>query len=340
MVFTEKELNFGTIKAVDGTINHDFQFTNQGKSPIILNDVRTSCGCAVPDWPREPILPGKTGHIRVSFNPEAQSGAVTKTIQIISNAANSPVSLAIRGVVIPSEKVEEAYKFLIGDLRLETIYAAFGEVYKGKTADYKIRVFNTSSEKTVSISFRNVPAHLKVTCNPEILSPGQEGIIELEYNSALVNTWDYAVDRIDIIINGTVMQNGRINATAIIREDFSSLTADQLARAAHAEFDSRQFDFGPINSDQVVEHSFILTNTGKSNLFIRKVSASCGCTAVQPAKTNIAPGESTEIIAVFNAMGREGNQKKAITVITNDPKQSRAILWIQALVQKSIHPNL
>lgn len=339
MEFAEKELNFGTVRAVDGIINHDFVFTNPGKVPIILNEVKSSCGCTVPEWPREPILPGKSGKIAVSFDPSTQSGAVGKTIKILSNASNSPVLLTIRGVVVPSAKVEEIYKFTIGDLRLETIYVAFGEIYKGKTANYKIRVFNTSNERPVKLSFRNNPDHLKIVSIPETIEPQQEGIIEMEYDTKMINSWDYTVDRLDLLINGSAVPNNRINVTANIKEDFSALTAEQLTNSARAEFDNKQHDFGAIKSDQVVEHIFMLTNSGKSELFIRKVTASCGCTAVQPAKTTVAPGGSTEIKAVFNARGREGNQKKAITVITNDPRQSRSILWINAVVEKANNPN-
>ncbi|HEX2395466.1 MAG TPA: DUF1573 domain-containing protein, partial [Bacteroidales bacterium] len=274
MEFAEKELNFGTIRAIDGKINHDFVFTNRGKTPIILNDVRTSCGCTVPEWPKEPILPGKTGKISVSFNPNGQSGSISKSIQIISNAVNSPVSLMIRGVVIPAERVEEIYKFTIGDLRLETIYAAFGEIYKGQTKKYTIRVFNTSTDKPAELTFDHVPAHLKIVSEPATVLPQQDGLIELEYNTALINTWDYSVDRINMLINGKAVQGNRISVTANIREDFSSLTAEQLAISAHVEFDSQQYDFGTIKADQVVEHVFVIKNTGKSNLYIRKVTAS------------------------------------------------------------------
>lgn len=85
-----------------------------------------------------------------------------------------------------------------------------------------------------------------------------------------------------------------------------------------------------------MEHAFKLTNNGKSNLYIRKVSASCGCTAAQPEKTVVAAGESTLIKATFNAAGREGNQKKAITVITSDPKRSKTILWINGIVSRPV----
>ena len=79
----------------------------------------------------------------------------------------------------------------------------------------------------------------------------------------------------------------------------------------------------------------MLTNSGKSDLEIRKVKASCGCTAVQPEKRIITPGESVNIKTVFNSAGKVGNQNKTVTIITNDPKKSKMILWVKGEVLKS-----
>jgi hypothetical protein len=335
----EKEFDFGTIRETDGNVFHDFIFTNEGKVPLIIQDVKSTCGCTIPEWPKEPVLPGKTGKIRVIFDPAKQSGAIVKQIQVVSNT-NTEFVLFIRGIVIPSERVEEVYKFTIGNLRLQTIYAAFGEIYKGKTARYSIRVFNNSNTEPAVITFANVPAHITIKVKPEQIDPQQDGIIEIEYNTTETVSWDYAVDRIKLLINGIEPANNRINITANIKEDFSALTAEEMANAARAEFNSREFNFGTIPEDKIASHIFIIHNIGKSNLIIRKVSASCGCTAVQPAKTIIQPGDSAEIKALFNARGREGTQKKAITIITNDPRQSRTILWINANVEKNAAEKL
>jgi hypothetical protein len=337
--FSEKEFNFGTIKEIDGVIQHNFQFINKGKVPLIVNDVRSTCGCTVPVWPHEPVLPGKSGIITVHFDPKQQAGSVNKTIQIISNADVPQVVLSIKGIVIPSEKLEEVFKFSIGDIRLQTIYAAFGEIYKGKTATYSIRVFNKSQTQPVILTFKNLPVYLKVSMKPELIQPQQEGVVTIDYLTTETGNWDYTIDRLDLLINGKEVPNNRVNVTANIKEDFSGLSAEQLASAAHAEFDTQQFDFGSIPENTVVNHSFKLTNTGKSDLYIRKVSASCGCTAVQPLKTRIEPGDFTEIKAEFNPRGREGNQKKAITVVTNDPRKTRTVLWINAVIEKPVSIN-
>jgi hypothetical protein len=333
--FENKEYDFGTFRESDGVVSHNFTFTNNGNAPLIIKDVRASCGCTTPEWTREPVLPGKRGHISVSYNPKNRPGSFNKGVVVTSNADVPSVKLLIKGVVVPVDQVHETYRFAVGDLRLETIYVSFGDIYKDDEAVYNLRVYNSSDNKAIQPAFQKLPPHISITINPEIIEPMQEGIITLRYSTSLKQDWGYTVDRISLLVNGEQLLNNRINITANIREDFSGLTATGLLTAPRLVFDTTSFDFGKIGQDQVIEHAFRLTNMGKSDLYIRKVSASCGCTAVQPEKTVIPPGGSTIIKAVFNPAGREGNQKKAITVITNDPKRSKMILWINGIVENS-----
>lgn len=77
----------------------DFQFKNVGKSPIVISEVHGSCGCTVPSWPKEPILPGKTASIHVTYNTNGRVGPIMKDVIINSNAQQSPMTLHIRGTV-------------------------------------------------------------------------------------------------------------------------------------------------------------------------------------------------------------------------------------------------
>lgn len=103
ITFTEQEHNYGTIqKGGDG--NCEFVFTNEGNEPLILSNVKASCGCTVPTWTKEPIMPGKTGSIKVRYNT-SNIGAFTKTITVTSNAVNTPrLTLKIRGKVEQQEQ--------------------------------------------------------------------------------------------------------------------------------------------------------------------------------------------------------------------------------------------
>lgn len=103
ITFAEREHNYGTIlKGGDG--NCAFIFTNTGDEPLILSNVRASCGCTTPKWTQKPVMPGKTGEIGVRYNTNNQGG-FTKTITITSNAVNEPrVVVKIKGnVVAPTQ---------------------------------------------------------------------------------------------------------------------------------------------------------------------------------------------------------------------------------------------
>lgn len=84
----------------------DFEFKNVGKEPILISEAHGSCGCTVPQWPHEPILPGKKGKIHVVYNTDHRPGPINKTVTINSNAVESPVILQIRGNVKPKPKAE------------------------------------------------------------------------------------------------------------------------------------------------------------------------------------------------------------------------------------------
>lgn len=76
-----------------------FKFKNTGNEPLILSDVRKSCGCTTPTWNKEPILPGMSGEVKVGYNTN-NVGAFSKTITIISNATNASLTLVIKGTVV------------------------------------------------------------------------------------------------------------------------------------------------------------------------------------------------------------------------------------------------
>lgn len=79
-----------------------FTFKNVGKEAIVINRVRSTCGCTIPEWPREPIEPGDSGKIEVIYNT-ATTGTFLKSVYVYSTAANSPVKLQIKGKVSTKE---------------------------------------------------------------------------------------------------------------------------------------------------------------------------------------------------------------------------------------------
>ena len=90
--------DFGSVK--QGTpVTFEFVFTNTGKQPLLLSEPRSSCGCTVPTYPKEPIMPGQKKSVKITFDAEKE-GEFSKQVNILSNAENSPVVLVVKGKVI------------------------------------------------------------------------------------------------------------------------------------------------------------------------------------------------------------------------------------------------
>jgi hypothetical protein len=104
ITFEKTVHDYGTV-AYNGDGKCEFKFTNTGKEPLILTNVRSSCGCTVPKWPREPILPGDSEVIHVEYKTN-RIGSINKSVTVQSNASNNVVRLRIAGRVLgPDQSV-------------------------------------------------------------------------------------------------------------------------------------------------------------------------------------------------------------------------------------------
>ena len=100
----DASIGFNKVKHEFGMIPHRkgadciFEFSNTGKSVLIIYDVKTSCGCTVPEWTKVPIRPGKKGLLKIKYDA-AFPGVFHKTVEVIYNGPDSPVGLEINGEV-------------------------------------------------------------------------------------------------------------------------------------------------------------------------------------------------------------------------------------------------
>jgi len=331
--FDELTHDFGTFKEEDGNVTCTFSFINTGSIPLVINRVTASCGCTAPAWSREPIIPGGGGFVKATYNPKNRPGKFSKSLTVFSNASKKTVVLAIKGEVIPKVRtVEDIYPYQIGDVRFKSNHLAFVRINHGEKKTIQMQIINTSKESQ-TIKFDYTAKYLVIKAVPETLKPQQKGYIEATYDAGLINDWGFVINRIKVLANGQAIGNNQLTVSATIVEDFTSMTAEELANAARIEFvDGKTYDFGKMAQSSKVEHDFVFKNTGKEKLILRKIKSSCGCTAVSPKDKEIEPGESSSIKAIFSSGTRKGRQNKSITVITNDPKNSRIILRISGEV--------
>lgn len=98
MSFEEEVFDFGTVTEGE-KVKHTYQFTNSGDEPLILSNAVGSCGCTVPQWPREPIAPGSTGEIVVEFNSQGKMGERDQKVTLTANTEPAQTVLSLQGTV-------------------------------------------------------------------------------------------------------------------------------------------------------------------------------------------------------------------------------------------------
>ncbi|WP_074410358.1 MULTISPECIES: DUF1573 domain-containing protein [Aquimarina] len=103
MDFAEINHNFGTINEGD-IVEHKFTFTNTGKAPLVIISAKGSCGCTVSKWPKEPIAPGATGDMMVTFNSNGKPNMQNKQVTITANTEKGKEILKIKAMVTPRAK--------------------------------------------------------------------------------------------------------------------------------------------------------------------------------------------------------------------------------------------
>lgn len=108
IAFEETVFNFDTI-IQNGNGEHVFHFTNTGDAPLLITSAFSSCGCVVPEWPKEPLAPKASGNIKVKYNT-SKTGSFTKVIIVKSNDVETPkIVLRINGVVVEAKEKEPAH---------------------------------------------------------------------------------------------------------------------------------------------------------------------------------------------------------------------------------------
>lgn len=103
MIFEEVQYDFGEVNEGE-VVEHKFTFTNEGKVPLIISGARSTCGCTVPEWPKDPIAPGEDGEISVRFNTKNKKNKQTKPVTITANTYPATTRVHITGFVKPTEE--------------------------------------------------------------------------------------------------------------------------------------------------------------------------------------------------------------------------------------------
>lgn len=335
--FAEKHINMGTIKEDDGAVEFTYTFKNTGTAPLKLENVKPSCGCTASEWTKDEVMPGKSGSIKAKFDPSYKKGKQHKSITVYSNTEPNITILSFECVVDPHvPTVLDTYKTAIGNLRFAETYINFGQVTNEKTAAEKaIKIYN-QGDKVITINgLRTVKntKYIKAKNDKLVIRPKERVEYTLLYDATQVNDFSYVFDEIKLLTDEKDYEEKTLNVIAEIKLFVPELSPVDKMKAPKISFDVVNHDFGNIKQGETVTHNFVFKNNGKQDLKILKVKTTCGCTASEPEKSVLKPGESSNIKVTYNSAGKKGRDEKTVTVYSNDPESPESQLKIVSTVE-------
>lgn len=167
--------DFGDIQENKGKVSYTFQVTNCGDAPLLIRHVESSCGCAITDWSRRPISPGKTAGITVTFNPQNREGKFIKKITVYTNATTPNHLLKITGNILIEElPLSQQYPFKAGNLRYDK-----DSLRIDTNRPYQSIHFLNTGKKIVTITRITAPELLRVNVTFKKLRDNEKGYITI-----------------------------------------------------------------------------------------------------------------------------------------------------------------
>lgn len=337
ITFQKTEHDFGKINEEDGRVSTIFEFKNEGMEPLVLSNVRASCGCTTPTWTKTPVEPGETGTITVTYNPNGRPGRFQKTVTITSNASNPSVKVYIKGEVLPKQaKPVNKYTVTMGDLSLKGKAMNFGTILKGKNKTEAIEYANlTDHDITVDLIY---DSFLTPALSLTTLKPNEAGTLHINFDTEKCRQWGLVTSTAYIVVNGKSEKSEEyaIHLTANIEEDFSALTVAERQQAPIAEIPA-EINLGTIKAGQKSVKKVNIKNAGVNPLYIRTYTKTATNLDITLQKTdNIKGGKTTTLTATVNTTDADGKTlepgtyRRQIEFMTNDPlapKAKAVVIW-------------
>ena len=146
--------NFGNIQEVGGKVSHTFHFTNMHTSPVVIEEVISTCGCAISVYSKQPVKPGHTGTITVTFDPKGRTNFFSKSIRVVSNSGQSVNTLWVKGTINTMNRIEDEYPYsLSSDILADRMTLSYDLLqHNGRPKQLEIRIYNRS-DKMVRLSY-------------------------------------------------------------------------------------------------------------------------------------------------------------------------------------------
>ncbi|MFI3302813.1 MAG: DUF1573 domain-containing protein [Rikenellaceae bacterium] len=321
--FSASQWNFGTIAEDGGDVSHTFEFTNATDKPIVITDIKTTCGCTTPQYSKQPIAAGAQSTIEITYDPMYRPGVFSRDITIYTSASNDPMTIKISGDATPRKlSVERQYPYILLDgVRISSLYSPLGNVSPDSPQQGQWEVINISKERH-SIDFRVKNAalsHLKIEA-PSSLEAGESAVVNIRYElPAQGGVYGELNDYVDGYVDGKKSRM-QIRVRGYAVDNFDPSSKKGVSRALFSE---NFINFGAFSRRKDnLSKRLTIENRGTESIHIRAIECPEGVEVVSKQGMEITPKGKLNLSVNLLREGIElGSMVKYITFILNDPDQ-------------------
>lgn len=330
----ELKYDFGTFPEENGPASHTFIVKNTGNAPLVITRVTASCGCTMPEWTKAPIEAGKTGEVKVTYDPAGRPGPFVKTVSIYSNGKKGAYMLAIKGNVTPKRiKPVIIYPYAIGQMKMDTKKILYSGIRPDEALGKKILITN-AGETPFTIHLKKYPDYLTIQANPSTLKPGDTGEITILFNAKEAKR----LGRVSVEVPLTVTPEGQkkgaegsFRIAANIIEDFSKMTSSQRAKAPVIALSSDWINFSNLKGKGgKMTQTLEVTNRGESPLYIRSITCDDERVDIGGGKKEIKPDATATFKITLRPKEFKSKMEEVINIISNDPSNPVRLIKITA----------
>ena len=323
--------NFGNIVHKSGPVSCTFTVTNSGNQPAVIYNVVSTCGCTNVQWTKEPIRPGQSGKISVTYSNDEGAYPFDKTLTTYISDSKKPVLLKVRGISVEKEKpLSELYTVKYGPLALRESLIKCGNMEQGGKKSEAVLVANTSS-KPIKVTFTNVDKNLTVAISPNPIPANSTA--EMTFTTTADRSiWGKNTYYATPVINDTPAQ-GKIGFWAFTKENFSHLTQDQKAKGPRPTFKESTYSFGKVKQGEPVHATFTFKNDGKEKFQVYKVDSDAAkwtCSTIPVAE----PGKEVSFKFTLDTKGLpKGEHLTIVTLTTNSPLRPLVNIFVAGFIE-------
>lgn len=328
--------NFGDILLDSGPVSCSFTITNKGSKPAVIYNVSSSCGCTNVTWTKEPLMPGKTGKISVTYSNDEGAYPFDKSLTVYVSDVKKPVILKVRGVSVAKKKpLGESYPVHFGQLGMKDKEFKCGNLEQGTQRSNAVMVANIS-DKPITVDFTGVSPNLNIKVSPNPI-PAQS-TAEMSFTvTASRDLWGknyyWATPRVNGSVVKTNAGDSKIGIWAFTKENFANLSDSEKTKAARPMFEESTYSFGKVKRGTTVNAEFTFKNEGKTDFSVYAVNSDAGDITFGEFPS-AKPGETkTFKVALNTAKMPAGEALVIVTLTTNSPLRPIVNLFIAGWIE-------